>query len=135
MYQPSIFISHGAPDIAVKAEHPSHHFLKELPNGLSRPEAIVIFSAHWCTEHIMISKAESYNAIYDFAGFDPRLYSIQYAPKGNPNIAHAILNLLRKSDGGRNCRSHSTLDHGAWIPLMLMYPEANIPGDPNLHSA
>ena len=127
MYQPSIFISHGAPDIAVKAEHPSHQFLRELPNGRSRPEAIVVFSAHWCTEHIMISKAESYVALHDFGGFDPRLYSMEYAPKGNPDIAHTIFNLLRKSDGRTELVDHSTLDHGAWIPLRLMYPEANIP--------
>ena len=127
MYQPNIFISHGAPDIAIRVEHPSHQFLKELPDALPRPEAIVIFSAHWCAGHIMISKASSYEAFYDFGGFDPRLYSMQYAPKGNPDIAQDIFNLLRKSDGRTELVDNSRMDHGAWIPLMLMYPEADIP--------
>ena len=82
MAQPSLFISHGAPDIAVKTEHPSYRFLSEVSTTFARPDAIVIFSAHWGTDRVLVSSADSYKAIYDFGGFDRRLYTMQYSPKG-----------------------------------------------------
>lgn len=92
-----------------------------------RPDAIVIFSAHWSTDHIMIAKDESYKAIYDFGGFDERLYSMKYHPKGSPDLARIVLNLLKQKDGASELVNNSGLDHGAWIPLMLMYPDSYIP--------
>lgn len=127
MYQPSLFVSHGAPDIALRHEHPSYRFFQELPNMFPRPDAIVILSAHWCTDHIMITKDESYKAIYDFGGFDERLYSMKYFPKGNPDLARMTLDLLKQNDSKAELVNNSGLDHGAWIPLMLMYPDSYIP--------
>lgn len=127
MYQPSLFISHGAPDIALRTDHPTYRFLQELPKTFPRPDAIVILSGHWCTEHIMISKDESYRAIYDFGGFDDRLYSMQYSPKGSPELAEIMKNLLRQNDRKVELVNNAGLDHGAWIPLMLMFPDPFIP--------
>jgi len=127
MFQPSLFISHGAPDIAVKSDHPSHRFLTEMPRLFARPDAIVILSAHWCTERITISNAESYKAIYDFGGFDERLYSMHYSPKGCPELARIIFDMLEKNNWQPKLAGNAELDHGAWIPLKLMYPEAYIP--------
>jgi 4,5-DOPA dioxygenase extradiol len=92
-----------------------------------RPDAIVIFSAHWGTDHVMVSSADSYKAIYDFSGFDPRLYSIRYSPKGNRDLSRIVLHLIKGVDRAVELVESETLDHGAWIPLHLMYPEAYIP--------
>ena len=127
MHQPSLFISHGAPDIAVRDGHPTYRFFQELPKMFPRPDAIVILSAHWCTDHIMIAKDESYKAIYDFGGFDERLYSMKYSPKGSPDLARIILDLLQQNDSKAELVINAGLDHGAWIPLMLMYPDSYIP--------
>jgi len=127
MAQPSLFISHGAPDIAVKTEHPSYRFLSEISTMFARPDAIVIFSAHWGTDRVLVSSADSYKAIYDFGGFDPRLYTMQYSPKGNRDLSSIVLNLIRGVDRTAELVETAELDHGAWIPLHLMYPEAYIP--------
>lgn len=127
MTQPSLFISHGAPDIAVKTDHPSYRFLCELPSLFPRPDAIVIFSAHWGTDRVLVSSADSYKTIYDFSGFDPRLYSIQYSPKGNRDLSHIVLRLTKQIDRQAALVETAVLDHGAWVPLHLMYPEAYIP--------
>lgn len=127
MYQPSLFLSHGSPDLVLKARHPTYRFLQELPHTLARPDGIVIFSAHWCTDSIMIAKNESYKTIHDFGGFDERLYSTRYAAHGSPELAEMILDLARKNDMKAKLVNNAGLDHGAWIPLMLMYPDPFIP--------
>lgn len=127
MYQPSLFLSHGAPDLILKTEHPTYRFLQELPHTFPRPDAIVMFSAHWGTEHIMIAQNESYKTIHDFDGFDERLYLMRYAAHGNPELAGMILDLVKKNDSKARLVNNAGLDHGAWIPLMLMYPEPFIP--------
>ncbi|MDR3631486.1 MAG: class III extradiol ring-cleavage dioxygenase [Desulfocapsaceae bacterium] len=127
MYLPSFFISHGSPDIALMTEHPTYRFLQELPKTFSQPDAIVIFSAHWCTEHVMVSMADRHKAIYDFGGFDPRLYAMTYEPKGQPELAREVHTLLEKVDGKAELVNTSGLDHGVWILLKLMYPKADIP--------
>jgi 4,5-DOPA dioxygenase extradiol len=128
MYQPSLFISHGAPDIALKIGHPTYRFFQDLPHTFPRPDAVVILSAHWCTEHIMIAKNESYRAIHDFAGFDERLYSLRYSPKGSPELARIILDLLKQdNEFDAELVNISGLDHGVWVPLRLMYPDPFIP--------
>lgn len=127
MAQPSLFISHGAPDIAVKTEHPSYRFLSEVSTMFARPDAIVIFSAHWGMDRVLVSSADSYKAIYDFGGFDPRLYTMQYSPKGNRDLSRIVLHLVRKVDRTAELVVNTALDHGMWIPLHLMYPEAYIP--------
>jgi len=94
---------------------------------LPRPDAVVIFSAHWCADHIQISKDVSYRPLYDFGGFDDRLYSIRYAPKGNPDLAGIVLDLVRKLDRDAELVANGCVDHGVWIPMMLMYPDPFIP--------
>jgi len=127
MFQPSLFLSHGAPDLALKTEHPTYRFFQDLPKMFPRPDAVVIFSAHWGAEHIQITRDASYRAIYDFGGFDDRLYSIRYAPKGSPDLAQIVLDLVKQNDSQAELVSNQGLDHGAWIPLMLMYPDPFIP--------
>lgn len=127
MPQPALFLSHGAPDLAVRPDHPSHIFLREFGHRLSRPDAIVIFTAHWLTETITVSSVQRYETIHDFGNFDPRLFEMKYEPTGNPELAEEIASLLDRSGRPVQIDGERGLDHGAWIPLMLMYPEADIP--------
>jgi len=127
MIPPALFISHGSPGIALMPEDPTHRFLCHLAHSFTLPNAVVLFSAHWCSDHILISAADPQTTIHDFRGFDPRLYAMEYTPPGQPDLAREIALLLSKVDKQTTLVHDRGLDHGAWIPLMLMYPEATIP--------
>lgn len=123
---PSLFICHCSPTLAVEKNEYTD-FLGELGNNI-RPEAIVIFTAHWeDTITTVSSRNDAYEMIYDFGGFDRELYSIKYYAKGSAEIAALLRSKLEED--GIPCREDYKrgLDHGAWVILKLMYPNANIP--------
>ena len=123
---PSLFISHGSPMLAMRPS-PARDFLAGLGSQLPRPKAIVVASGHWETERPVVSGVATNDTIHDFYGFPPALYAIRYPAPGSPELAKRIAALLRQSgltvevDHGRG------LDHGAWVPLSLMYPGHDIP--------
>ena len=121
---PTLFISHGAPDLPLHSSA-ARSFLATL-GSIGKPKAILIVSAHWETHQPVISEAERPNTIYDFRGFDPRLNSLSYPALGAPELAQKVTHLLKQADIASGI-SNRGLDHGAWIPLMLMYPDADIP--------
>src|SRR5687768_16572976 len=123
---PAVFVSHGAPTLAVE-ENDTTVFLKELGGRLGRPKAIVCVSAHWNTGEPAVSAAERPETIHDFGGFPQELYRIRYPAPGAPALAARVAELL--DDAGVECAvSHERgLDHGAWVPLRLMFPEADVP--------
>ena len=122
----SIFVCHGGPTLAIdKNEH--SNFLKELGTGI-KPKAIVIFTAHWENETTTISSVNgSYDMIYDFSGFPRELYSMKYPAKDSPQLASRLQGMLEKQGIKANLDTQRGLDHGSWVILHLMYPEANIP--------
>lgn len=124
---PTLFISHGAPTLAIE-QSPAHRFLLELGEKLQRPKAILVASAHW--ESIggpAISLASNPETIHDFGGFPSELYAIQYPAKGAPEVAARAASLLEQAGFAVKRSSTRGLDHGAWVPLHLMYPKADIP--------
>lgn len=123
---PSIFISHGAPTIALK-ESPVRTFWRTLLTGVGRPNAILCVSAHWETDTPSVSLAERPETIHDFYGFPDALYELAYPAPGAPDLARRVVSLL--SPAGFPCveEPERGLDHGAWIPLMEMLPDADIP--------
>ena len=123
---PSLFISHGAPTL-VTDDSPTHRFLADWSGKLARPRAIVVFSAHFETPVTTVTSGERPDMIYDFRGFPAELYKIVYPAPGDPRLAGEIAGLLR--DGGIHARldSHRGYDHGTWVPLALMYPDADVP--------
>jgi len=122
----SVFVSHGAPTIAL-GNSSARAFLAELGKELGRPSAILCVSAHWETDTPMTCAAAAPETIHDFYGFPEALYALRYPAPGAPDIAERAASLL--ADAGLRGRTTVDwgLDHGAWIPLMLMYPDADVP--------
>ncbi len=116
---PSLFISHGSPMLAL-TPGPAHDFLRELGKTLS-PTAIVVISAHWASERLLVSTSARPETIHDFGGFPRELFECQYPAPGAPELA---LRLARKLNAVPVERG---LDHGAWVPLSLMFPAADVP--------
>lgn len=123
---PSVFVSHGAPTIAFGVSA-ARRFLAGLGDSLGRPRAVVCISAHWETEAPAVTGATAPETIHDFFGFPEPLYQLRYPAPGAPDVAARVAGLLE--DQGYACETvpDRGLDHGAWIPLMLMYPTADVP--------
>src|SRR5215204_4492945 len=123
---PAVFVSHGAPTLAVE-ENDTTVFLRHLGRELGKPEAIVCVSAHWNTSEPTVSAAERPDTIHDFGGFPEELYRIRYPAPGAPAHAARVKKLLDNAGIGCAVSPDRGLDHGAWVPLRLMYPEADVP--------
>lgn len=123
---PSLFVSHGAPTLAIKPS-PAHDFLKGLAGQLPRPDAILVATAHWETDNPAVSAAPQPPMIYDFFGFPKPLYEVVYAPPGDPARAQAIKSRLQAAGFVATIDDARGLDHGTWTPLCLAYAAADIP--------
>src|SRR5690242_11961784 len=123
---PALFLSHGAPTLPL-VDAPARDFLRGLGRELGRPSAILVASAHWETPAPMVSTIARNTTIHDFYGFPRELYQLRYEPPGAPDIAAAAADLLNKAGLATEEDATRGLDHGAWVPLLLMYPEADIP--------
>lgn len=126
MSLPALFISHGSPMHAVQAGTAGRVWT-ELGRKLPRPRAILVASAHWETELPMVTTAEKPETLHDFGGFPQALYKLRYPAPGAPDVSRRVLDLLRDAGfaaSGNGCRG---LDHGAWVPLLHLYPDADIP--------
>jgi len=123
---PSLFVSHGAPTLSLE-DVPARAFLAGLGQTMPRPRAILVASAHWETASPEISTATKPETIHDFSGFPPELYRMNYAAPGAPDVAAQAMALLDKAGLGTAADPQQGLDHGAWVPLRLMYPAADIP--------
>ncbi len=123
---PSLFLSHGAPTLPL-TDTPARAFLGELGHMFPRPKAILVISAHWETAIPTVSAVERNDTIHDFGGFPRALYELQYPAAGSPQVAARVSELLRAT--GLDCKTDHRrgLDHGAWVPLLLMYRRADIP--------
>jgi len=123
---PSLFLSHGAPTLPL-TDTPARAFLKSLGGILPRPKAILVVSAHWETEVPTVNAVPWNETIHDFYGFPRPLYDLRYAAPGSPNVAARVAHLLKASGFECDIDQHRGLDHGAWVPLLLIYPQADIP--------
>jgi 4,5-DOPA dioxygenase extradiol len=123
---PSIFVSHGGPTMATQSS-PARSFLTTLSEYHPEPEAIAMVSAHWQTERPAVGNAEEPETIHDFYGFPDEFYQIHYPAAGNPVLSQRIAALVEDAGLGAPVLQPRGLDHGAWLPLMLAYPEADIP--------
>ena len=123
---PSFFIAHGAPLLAIENNEYTQ-FLNQLGQTLPRPKAIILFSAHWESTMQKVSDVDTYDTIYDFGGFDPELYRIKYPAQGDQQISKEIKDLFTENGVTFEVETKRGLDHGAWVVLRLLYPNADIP--------
>jgi 4,5-DOPA dioxygenase extradiol len=123
---PTIFVSHGAPTLVLERS-PARDFLSRLGSEIGRPRAVLAVSAHWETVEPAVSAAEHPQTIHDFYGFPKELYRLRYPALGAPRLALRVAELLKGSGLPVRLDPERGLDHGAWTPLMLMYPQADIP--------
>jgi 4,5-DOPA dioxygenase extradiol len=123
---PSLFISHGSPMLALEPGD-SGPALARLAEQLPKPKAIVIVSAHWESDELVVSANPKPRTWHDFGGFPPPLYEVQYPAPGNPALAARVADLLAAAQLPARLDTQRPSDHGVWVPLSLMYPEADIP--------
>lgn len=128
---PIAFVSHGAPSLALDTAEPTHRFLRGFGAALGatsgRPRGIVCISAHWDTATPAITAGEAPATIHDFHGFPAPLYDLRYPAPGSPALALRVRELLAAAGHDAHLDLRRGLDHGAWVPLMLMYPDADVP--------
>ena len=123
---PSVFVSHGSPMVALQAG-PYQDALAQFGRSV-RPCAIVSISAHWGSgKTISVTSIKRNTTIHDFGGFPAPLYELTYNAPGDPELASDIVGLLQENGFHAATTTNRGLDHGTWIPLRLMYPEADIP--------
>jgi 4,5-DOPA dioxygenase extradiol len=127
MTQPVYFVSHGAPDIVLKRSA-AHDFLAGLDIGASSPAAILVVSAHWETDAPRVSAAVRPETIHDFGpSFGPALFAQRYPAPGAPAMARRVADVLGGAGLPVEIDPDRGLDHGAWTPLTLMRPQADLP--------
>jgi 4,5-DOPA dioxygenase extradiol len=122
---PVLFQAHGAPPLL---DDPA--WIAELAGwarALPRPRAIAVVSAHWEERPLSIGATRPLPLIYDFYGFPEKFYRLQYPSPGAPEVAQRIRELMAAADIPCVDEPERGLDHGTYIPLMCMYPEADIP--------
>ncbi len=124
---PTLFVSHGAPTLPVEPAVPAHQFLAMLGNRFPGITAVLCVSAHWNTERPAVNALQKPPTIHDFSGFPPELYRITYPAEGDPHLARRVAGLVEAAGIPCDIDAGRGLDHGAWVPLMLMYPSAGIP--------
>lgn len=126
MTMPVIFVSHGAPTLSLEAGETGAAW-RQLGERLPRPSAILVVSAHWETPAPTVSSAVEPETIHDFSGFPAELYELHYFAPGAPALAQAVVDALQQAGIAAQRDETRGLDHGAWVPLRLMFPEADIP--------
>lgn len=127
---PVIFIPHGGgplPLLGDKGHQPMLDFLHQVTPQLGGPKAILVISAHWEESVATITSGATPELIYDYYGFPEEAYQIKYPAPGNPHLAEKIFHLLAREGIQAKLDEARGYDHGMYVPLKLMYPEANIP--------
>ncbi len=122
----SLFISHGAPTLP-HDDTPARAFLSELGHLLVRPRAVVVVSPHWLTRERAVKSPPRFKTWHDFSGFPEPLYALEYDAPGDARVRDRVRDLLGAAGLAGVPTDDLRLDHGAWVPLMLMYPKADIP--------
>jgi 4,5-DOPA dioxygenase extradiol len=120
---PALFISHGAPPLVDDQLWVSE--LQRLAADLPRPTAILVVSAHWEAAPTMLGATRTVPLVYDFGGFPRRFYEVTYPAPGASDLADQVAAMLPRTE--QVARTDRGLDHGAYVPLTVMYPDADVP--------
>ena len=123
---PSLFISHGAPTFALEPGLAGPR-LTALGRQLPRPQAVLVVSPHWMSATPRVGTSAQPETIHDFGGFDPALYQLSYPAPGHAALAGRTIERLAQAGWPAQADPQRGLDHGAWVPLMHLYPDADVP--------
>ena len=123
---PTLFVSHGAPSFAIEGGLAGPK-LSALGRKLPRPKAVLIVSPHWMTRELRVGTSLRPSTIHDFGGFDRALYDIIYPAPGHTALAMDAVDRLRAAGWVTEPDPERGLDHGAWVPMLHLYPDADVP--------
>ena len=126
----TIFIPHGGGPLPILG-HQGHkqliNFFKSLSKNLIKPSLIILISAHWEEKIVTITSSDNPKLIYDYYGFPDESYNIEYPAPGNKEYSIKIKNVLEKHNIKAKLDGERGFDHGMFIPLKLIFPDASIP--------
>ncbi|RYF16512.1 MAG: dioxygenase [Comamonadaceae bacterium] len=123
---PVLFVSHGAPTFALEPGRLGPA-LTATGEQLPRPRAVLVVSPHWMTRELRVATGAAPDTVHDFGGFDRALYRIQYPAPGHPGLAARAIDVLRAAGWPAVADEQQGLDHGAWVPIRFLYPDADVP--------
>ena len=123
---PTLFVPHGAPTFALRPGA-AGAALATIAKKLPAPRAIIIISPHWDTAVPTVGSSAQPETVHDFGGFAEELYRIQYPATGCPEGAQEVMQAIQAAGLPAELAARQGLDHGAWVPLRLMFPEADVP--------
>lgn len=125
-----LYIPHGAGPMPLLGE-PHHHslvaFLERFSTENRKPDAIVVISAHWETQNLKINCVDQHSMLYDYNGFPPAAYQLQYPASGDQQLGEFVSATLEARGFSVEKETSRGLDHGVFVPLKIMYPAADIP--------
>jgi 4,5-DOPA dioxygenase extradiol len=125
-----VYFSHGGGPLSILGD-PGHaamiSFMRRLPSQLRRPDAVLVISAHWEESVATLQGSASPSMFYDYYGFPKEAYEITYPAPGSPDLAARIAHLLKGKEIPCDVDGERGFDHGLFIPLKMMYPQADIP--------
>ena len=138
----SLFLGHGAPTLAT-SRHPANAFLRELGRTLPKQDAVIVVSPHWMTRGFPVKAVERHRTWHDFGGFPAELYALDYPAPGDPALAARVQAAIAAAGLPTAPDLNPQLDHGVWVPMLLMWPDTDVPvvqvsisdGDPAAHWA
>lgn len=127
LHLPALFVSHGVPTVALHEDDYSFA-LREFGRQIhSRCKGIIVMSSHWVTGPVQITASEQPDTLHDFHGFQKELYDLNYPAKGDLTLAKSICNRLETSNIPCILNYNRGFDHGVWMPLRFLRPEADLP--------
>lgn len=125
-----LFLSHGGGPLPLLGDEGHEEMIEKLQyfaSKIQKPSAILVISAHWEESIATITSGANPSIIYDYYGFPEESYSIQYPCSGEPALARQVADLLDQAEIVNRRDESRGLDHGVWVPLKIMYPNADIP--------
>jgi 4,5-DOPA dioxygenase extradiol len=122
---PAVYLSHGAPPLADYLTWTTE--LRQWGTDLPRPSAVLVVSAHWESAPLTVGATEPVPLTYDFGGFPQKYYEVTYAAPGAPDLADDVAKLVARPGQPVYQDPRRGLDHGAYVPLVEMFPEADVP--------
>lgn len=123
---PVLFVSHGAPSFAIEPGQLGPR-LAATGQELPRPKAVLVVSPHWMTRSVRVATTAKPATVHDFGGFPQELFRIQYPAPGHPELAARTIEVLRAAGWPAEADGGQGLDHGAWVPIRFLYPDADVP--------